>query len=235
MSLIICVRHGESQWNLENRFTGWTDVPLSPKGELQARQVGQWLKQQALEPSVAFTSFLRRAIETCQIILQESGCHHVSVLKNWRLNERHYGALQGLNKEESQKQFGSEVVHRWRRGLFDKPPAVLPEDPRHPSHDKRYQGLEICNQSDFSESLWDVAQRLKPWILESLLPATIQHEVILIVAHGNSLRALVYWLLELTPEDIVRFEFPTGVPYLIPLQPHWKVDPSQVRWGWLSS
>ncbi|MBD5216708.1 MAG: 2,3-diphosphoglycerate-dependent phosphoglycerate mutase [Bacteroidales bacterium] len=213
MSKIILLRHGQSQWNLENRFTGWTDVELSDKGREEAAAAGQAMKRAGLRPGVCFTSYLRRAIHTGQIALAEMGLDWIPMVKDWHLNERHYGALQGLNKAETAQEYGEEQVKIWRRSYDVRPPQLKDEDPRFPGHDAKYDLLSLA-ELPHGESLEDTIGRVRACWEELIVPAAHRHDVVLIAAHGNSLRALAMLMLHLTPEQIVSVEIPTGKPWV---------------------
>ena len=216
MKLLVLLRHGESAWNSENRFTGWTDVELSEKGVLQAREAGHLIRGEGYIFDIAFTSLLKRAIETLDIVLDESGLHWIPVVKNWRLNERHYGALQGLNKAETAEKYGEEQVHHWRRGYMDRPPALEPSDSRWPGHDPRYKNIPE-HELPVTESLNDVLTRLIPFWESNIKPALVSGRHVLVSAHGNSLRSLMKYLQNLNEEQIENVDIPTGVPLVYEL------------------
>lgn len=216
MKHIILLRHGESQWNLENRFTGWTDVELTPKGREQARSAGAKIKQAGIMPNYCFTSFLKRAIHTLDIALDEIDRVWLPVVKDWHLNERHYGALQGLNKADTAKKYGDEQVHIWRRSYDVAPPALTPDDPRFPAADPKYAAL-AADELPLSESLKTTISRVRPCWEELIVPAIRLYDTVIIAAHGNSLRALAMMLLNLSPEEIMNVEIPTGAPWLFTL------------------
>lgn len=211
MSTLIVVRHGESLWNQENRFTGWVDVDLAPKGEEEARSAGRVLKEQKLHFDLVYTSVLKRAIRTLHLALEEMDQLWLPVRKTWRLNERHYGELQGLNKTEMAEKHGEDQVKIWRRSYDVPPPFLKPEDPRHPRFDPRYQGVSP-EELPAGESLKLTAQRFLPLWEQELVPALKAGQNILIVAHGNSLRALMQILEKMTPEQIMEVNMPTGIP-----------------------
>ena len=211
MKRLVLVRHGQSIWNLENRFTGWVDVDVTDKGREEARAAGQLLKAHGYRIDHAFTSVLKRAIRTCWIILDELDQMWVPVSKDWRLNERHYGALTGLNKAETAKQYGDEQVHIWPRSYATPPPALDPDDPRHPRHDPRYSML-APEQLPATESLATTLERVLPYWEEAILPKLREVETVLIAAHGNSLRALIKHLDRLSEEEILKVEVATGDP-----------------------
>ncbi len=206
--LVLC-RHGQSIWNLENLFTGWTDVDLTEKGIAEARDAGTLLKEQGFRFDVAYTSVLKRAIRTLWLMLDEMDLMWIPVIRDWRLNERHYGALQGLNKAETAAKYGDEQVHIWRRSYDVPPPPIEPDDERHPSHDPRYAGIDNLPGS---ESLKLTLERVLPCWDECIAPDLKAGKDVLIAAHGNSLRALVKMLDEISDEDIPGFNIPTGIP-----------------------
>ena len=216
MSTLILLRHGESEWNLANRFTGWEDVQLSPKGRDEAVEAGRLLAEVGLRPGIVHTSLQVRAIETAELALREMGLHWLPVRRHWRLNERHYGALQGLNKKETAEKYGDEQVLVWRRSYSTPPPPVEPGDPRHPSHDPRYSGL-APELLPASESLKDVVARMLPYWYDAIVPDLRERQCVLVAAHGNSLRALVKHLDGVSEEAIVNLNIPTGVPLLFEL------------------
>lgn len=208
---IVLIRHGESVWNQENRFTGWTDVGLTPAGMQEAQQAAQSLIQSGFTFDQALTSVLRRAIHTLWIILDEMDLMWIPVERDWRLNERHYGGLQGLNKAETAERLGKDLVHTWRRSYQARPPALPDDDPRHPRFDPRYAHLPAA-QIPACESLEDTYLRVRPWWSERVLPRMLQGQRLLVVAHGNSLRALVKMLDQISDEEIPALNIPTGVP-----------------------
>ena len=219
--LILC-RHGESLWNRENRFTGWTDVDLSPAGEDEARRAGRLLKEAGLMPEVAHTSVLTRAARTLSLMLEELDARGIKVHASWRLNERHYGALQGLNKAETMQKHGAEQVKVWRRSYATPPPALAPDDPRHPRHDPRYADLPSLPAC---ESLKDTLARVQPYWERRIIPDIEAGRCTLVSAHGNSLRALAKLLENISDEDIVKLEIPTGQPILYRFGPGMKAQP----------
>jgi len=216
MYKLILLRHGESQWNRENRFTGWTDVDLSEKGFAEARAAGRMIRDADIMPDLAYTSVLKRAIRTLWEVQEVLDCHWLPVEKDWRLNERHYGALQGLNKAETVASYGMEQVHKWRRGYAIQPPALEPGDSRHPRFDPRYRDL-APHHLPATESLADTLLRVVEVWEESILPRLKNGRKILIAAHGNSLRALVMQLEHLTREQVLELNIPTGAPLLYEL------------------
>lgn len=213
MKRIILLRHGQSLWNLENRFTGWTDVELSEKGRDEARQAGRLMKEASIMPGIAFTSYLRRAIHTMQIALQEMELDWIPTLKDWHLNERHYGALQGLNKADTAQRYGEGQVHIWRRSFDVLPPLLTPDDPRYPGFDHRYDSLS-ADELPLAESLQDTIARVRCCWEEQIVPSFQTYDTVLIAAHGNSLRGLTMMMQHLTAEEIVDVEIPTGRPWV---------------------
>lgn len=216
MSTLILLRHGQSQWNLENRFTGWTDVELSDKGREEAHHAGELLLKAGILPRYCFTSYLKRAIHTLQIALDAMDRDWLPVVKDWHLNERHYGALQGLNKAETAKKYGDEQVHIWRRSFDVCPPPLTLDDDRWPGHDPRYSNLP---ESDLplTESLEITINRVVPCWDELIAPALKLYDTVIVAAHGNSLRALAKMLLNISDKDIVGLEIPTGSPWVFSL------------------
>ena len=216
MPTLVLLRHGESIWNKENRFTGWKDVDLSDTGRTEAARAGQLLKAAGFTFDVAYTSVLKRAIRTCWMALDELDLLWIPVYRSWRLNERHYGALQGLNKAETAAQHGDEQVKIWRRSYDIPPPALAPDDPRHPSRDPRYATLSPADLP-LTESLKDTVLRFLPYWHDTVAPAIRDGKRVLIAAHGNSLRALVKYLDGISDKDIVELNIPTGVPLVYEL------------------
>jgi 2,3-bisphosphoglycerate-dependent phosphoglycerate mutase len=216
MLRLVLLRHGESTWNRENRFTGWTDVDLSDKGREEAREAGRLMGAEKYEFDVAYTSVLKRAIRTLWISLDELDMMWIPVHRSWRLNERHYGGLQGLNKAETAAKYGDEQVKIWRRSYDTPPPPLTHEDPRHPSHDRRYAGLKRA-ELPLTESLKDTVARFLPYWHEVIAPDIKGGKRVLIVAHGNSLRALIKHLENVSDEDIVERNIPTGIPLVYQL------------------
>jgi 2,3-bisphosphoglycerate-dependent phosphoglycerate mutase len=235
MLRLVLLRHGESSWNRENRFTGWTDVDLTDKGRDEAREAGRLMAAEKFEFDVAFTSVLKRAIRTLWIALDEMDLLWIPVHRSWRLNERHYGALQGLNKAETAAQYGEAQVKIWRRSYDIPPPPLTADDPRHPSHDRRYAGLSSADRP-LTESLKDTVARFLPYWHEMIAPDIRAGRKVLIAAHGNSLRALVKYLDNVPDDEIVELNIPTGIPlvYLLnddlqPLQKFYLGDPEAVK------
>ena len=216
MLKLVLLRHGESTWNRENRFTGWTDVDLSEKGIEEARQAGRVLKEQGYGFDLAFTSLLKRAVRTLWIVQDEMDIMWIPVRKSWRLNERHYGALQGLNKSETAAKYGEQQVLVWRRSYDIPPPALEENDPRFPGRDPRYGALAPA-QLPLCESLQDTYRRCLPYWHKSIVPAMRAGKRVIIAAHGNSLRALVKYLDAVSEEDIVNLNIPTGIPLVYEL------------------
>jgi 2,3-bisphosphoglycerate-dependent phosphoglycerate mutase len=213
---LVLLRHGESVWNRENRFTGWTDVGLTEKGYEEAVEAGRVLKRDGLEFDIAFTSVLTRAIKTLWLVLEEMDQMWIPVARSWRLNERHYGALQGKDKAETAVQCGAEQVRLWRRSFDVQPPALTRDDPRYPGHDRRYADVPT-DQLPLTESLQDTIARVLPYWQGEIAPALRLNKNVLIVAHGNTLRALVKYLDGVTNEKITEVNIPTGVPIVYQL------------------
>jgi len=209
MNKVVFIRHGQSLWNQENRFTGWTDVDLSKKGVDEARAAGRMLRQEGFVFDLAFTSYLKRAIRTLWLVMEELDQMWIPVETDWRLNERHYGALQGLNKKEMVQQHGADQVHQWRRGYSVRPPALEPDDPRHPAQDPRYRALA---HAPGTESLADTLDRVLPCWQERIAPRVKAGQRTLVVAHGNSLRALIKYLDNISEQEIMERNIPTGIP-----------------------
>lgn len=213
--LVLC-RHGQSTWNLDNRFTGWTDVDLTEQGQREAREAGRQLRALDFRFSLACTSVLKRAIRTLWLILDEMDLMWVPVERTWRLNERHYGALQGLNKAETAAAHGEAQVKVWRRSYDIPPPALEPADPRHPAHDPRYRDIPGVPAT---ESLADTLGRVLPFWQDRVAPRLLRGENVLIAAHGNSLRAIVKMLDGMSEQEIVEFNIPTGIPMVYAFHP----------------
>ena len=214
MTTLVLVRHGQSMWNLENRFTGWADVDLSERGIREAREAGNTLKEHDFTFDVTMTSYLKRSIRTLWVMLDALDQMHLPIQTDWRLNERHYGALQGLDKRETVAQHGEEQVLKWRRGFSIRPPAMALDDPERSTNHPRYRGLG--NMPD-TESLADTLTRVTRWWHEALVPLLTQKKRVLVVAHGNSLRALVKYIDNMSEEDILNFNIPTGIPLIYKL------------------
>jgi 2,3-bisphosphoglycerate-dependent phosphoglycerate mutase len=235
MLRLVLLRHGESEWNKENRFTGWTDVDLSEKGREEAREAGRLMAAEKFEFDMAFTSVLKRAIRTEWIALAEMDQMFIPEYKSWRLNERHYGGLQGLNKAETAAKHGEDQVKVWRRSYDIPPPPLTTDDPRHPSRDRRY-GEIVPSQLPLTESLKDTVARFLPYWHDTIAPQIKAGRKVLITAHGNSLRALVKYLDNVSDEEIVGLNIPTGVPlvYLLndelkPLQHFYLGDQEAIK------
>ena len=235
MYKLVLIRHGESQWNQENRFTGWQDVDLSEKGRAEALKGGNALKEKGFKFDVAYTSVLKRAIHTLDYVLNQVDQVWLPVHKEWRLNERHYGALQGLNKAETAAKHGEEQVKIWRRSYDTPPPPMDKNDPRHPSHDPRYKGVP-ANELPRGDSLKDTVARFLPLWKNTIAPEIKAGKKVLIVAHGNSLRALMQHLENMTPDEIMGVNMPTGIPMVYELDKDFKVlkkefvgDPEEVK------
>lgn len=216
MQRLVLLRHGESVWNLENRFTGWTDVDLSETGVSQAKNAGALLKKNGFVFDVAFTSVLQRAIKTLNIALEELDQIWVPVQKTWRLNERFYGALQGLNKAETAIKYGEEQVQKWRRDPNEHPPAISTDDRRYPGFDIRYKNLTPA-QLPLTENLSETMARVLPYWTEKIVHAILENEQVMVCAHGNSLRALVQYIDHLSDKDVSKLDIPTGTPLVYEL------------------
>ncbi|TRD11454.1 2,3-diphosphoglycerate-dependent phosphoglycerate mutase [Erythrobacter insulae] len=210
MPKLILVRHGQSQWNLENRFTGWWDVDLTEKGVAEAKAAGALIKDKGVLPTACFTSVQTRAIKTLNLALEEAGRLWLPVTKDWRLNERHYGALTGLNKQETREKHGDEQVHIWRRSFDVPPPPMEPGSEYDPGADARYDGIDV----PYTESLKLTIERVLPYWESDILPVLASGETVIISAHGNSLRALVKHLSNISDDDITGLEIPTGQPII---------------------
>ena len=235
MYKLVLVRHGESIWNKENRFTGWTDVDLTEKGVEEAHNAGKALKKEGFVFDVAYTSVLKRAIKTLYIVLEELDQLWIPDYKSWRLNERHYGALQGLNKKETAEKMGEEQVHLWRRSYDVRPPALTKDDPRWPGHDPRYKDLSE-DEIPLTECLKDTVERMLPYWHSTIAPAIKSGKRVIVAAHGNSLRALVKYLDNISDKDIPNLNIPTGIPLvyeldenLKPIKHYYLADPEYVK------
>jgi 2,3-bisphosphoglycerate-dependent phosphoglycerate mutase len=213
---LVLLRHGESIWNKENRFGGWVDVALSEKGEREAHEAGSVLKESGFVFDIAFTSLLKRAIKTLSIVLEEMDLMWIPVCKSWRLNERHYGGLQGLNKGETAKKYGEEQVLQWRRSYTVRPPLLRPGDEHAPQKDPKYRGIAE-EELPLGECLEDTVKRFMPYWHSTIVPALTKGERVIIAAHGNSLRALVKYLDNISDETIVTLNIPTGIPLIYEL------------------
>lgn len=235
MYRLVLQRHGESKWNKDNRFTGWTDVDLSEKGIEEAKKGGRVLREKGFSFDIACTSVLKRAIRTLWLTLDEMDLMWIPVLRSWRLNERHYGALQGLNKAETAEKYGEEQVHTWRRSYDAPPPELEKTDERYPGNDRRYSGLSE-EDLPLTECLKDTVERFLPYWHEEIAPMIKKGKNVLIAAHGNSLRALVKYLDGISDEDIPGLNIPTGLPLvyeldkeLRPLKSYYLGDPEEVE------
>jgi 2,3-bisphosphoglycerate-dependent phosphoglycerate mutase len=235
MKQLVLLRHGESVWNKENRFTGWTDVALTEQGTREAVEAGRTLKSEGYRFDIAFTSVLKRAIKTLWLVMEEMELMWIPVHRSWRLNERHYGALQGLDKAETAAKHGMEQVHIWRRSYDIRPPALTPEDDRNPAKDPRYADLS-SKDLPLTECLKDTVERFLPYWIGSIAPEVKAGKRVLIAAHGNSLRALVKYLDQVADDDIVGLNIPTGIPLvyelkddLTPVDHTYLGDPEVVR------
>ena len=235
MLKIVLLRHGESDWNRQNRFTGWTDVDLSDRGIEEAKSAGKILKKEGFVFDCAFTSVLKRAVRTLWLVLDEMDLMWIPIYNSWRLNERHYGSLQGLNKQETAAKYGDDQVLIWRRSYNIRPPALEKADPRHPGNDPRYKGLSE-KDLPLTECLKDTVGRFLPYWKEEIPPAVRRGMRIIIAAHGNSLRALVKHLDNISDKDIVDLNIPTGIPLvyelddnLKPLKHYYLGDREEIR------
>ncbi len=217
MRKIVLLRHGESTWNRENRFTGWTDVPLSEKGIEEAREAGRLLREGGFTFDLVFTSVLKRAVKTLWLVLEEMDLMWLPVTASWRLNERHYGALQGLNKSEAAAEMGEEQVKIWRRSFDVPPPALTADDRRHPRHDPRYAALHP-GDLPATESLKDTIARFLPYAQEQIGPAVRAGKSVLIVAHGNTLRGLIKYAERISDTEIADLNIPTAIPIVYELE-----------------
>lgn len=213
---LVLVRHGQSVWNLENRFTGWTDVELSNNGIKEAKEAGKLLKENEFTFDVAYTSVLKRANETLNIILKELGEENIPIHYSWKLNERHYGALQGLNKDDTRKKYGDEHVKIWRRSASVRPPLLNEEDDRYPGRDDKYKDLKK-SELPLGECLMDTLKRVIDYYETEIKKSLLSGQNVIIAAHGNSLRALIKYLEDISNDDIMNVEIPTGKPYVYEL------------------
>ena len=235
MHKLVLLRHGESVWNQENLFTGWTDVGLSEKGIEEAHQAGKTLLAEGYTFDVAYTSVLKRAIQTLWVVMEEMDLMWIPVFRSWRLNERHYGALQGLNKAQTTEKYGADQVKIWRRSYDTRPPELTPDDERYPGHDRRYEHLRR-KDIPLAECLKDTVARTLPYWHDTIAPAIRAEERVLVAAHGNSLRGLVKYLDNVSDQEIVGLNIPTGIPLvyeldddLKPLQHYYLGDPEAVQ------
>lgn len=216
---LVLLRHGESVWNKENKFTGWTDVDLSEKGVEEAREAGKVLREDGYDFDIAFTSVLKRAVRTLNIVLEELDRQWLPVEKHWRLNERHYGALQGLDKSETARKESEDQVHIWRRSYDTAPPALTENDERFPAHEPQYRGIDP-RVLPHTECLKDTVDRFMPYWFDHIVPRLMEGKRVIIAAHGNSLRALVKYLDGISDEDIPDLNIPTGLPLVYELDEH---------------
>ncbi len=235
MNTIVLLRHGESIWNKENKFTGWTDVDLSKKGIEEAKKAGITLKEKKFTFDIAYTSVLKRGIRTLWITLYEMDLVWIPVRRNWRLNERHYGALQGLNKSETAKKHGQDQVLKWRRSYEIRPPKLDEKDERYPGHDLRYKDMKK-EDIPHTECLKDTVDRFLPYWHDTIAPTIKRGKKVIIAAHGNSLRALVKYLDKISDEDIVNLNIPTGIPLIYelddnlePIKHYYLGDPKEIE------
>lgn len=235
MYKLVLLRHGESTWNQENRFTGWVDVPLTEKGRAEAVNAGQLLQKEGYSIEIAFTSLLKRAIKTLWLVLEEMDLMWIPVHRSWKLNERHYGALQGLNKAETAEKHGAEMVQIWRRSYNIKPPELDHKDPLYPGNDPRYKHLSQ-KELPRAECLKDVVDRFLPYWNEHIVPVVKSGRQVLIAAHGNTLRALVQYLDNVSEQEILELNIPTGIPLvyeldeaLHPIKSYYLGDPEAVK------
>lgn len=216
MCKLLLVRHGESVWNKENKFTGWADPDLSEKGKIEARSAGRMIKDAGLAFDIAYSSVLKRAIKTMHLLEDEAGLSWIPEIHSWRLNERHYGALQGLNKSEMAAKFGADQVHVWRRSFDVVPPLLASNDPRNPRNETKYKHVDP-RALPLGESLELTIKRVIPFWQDQIAPALLAGKTVLVVAHGNSLRALIMYLDKVNDDDIVSLEIPTGIPQVYEL------------------
>ena len=235
MKRLILVRHGESAWNKLNLFTGWTDVDLTENGIKEAFEAGKLLKKEGFKPEMCYTSYLKRAVKTLNQILDAMDMDWLPVEKSWRLNEKSYGAIQGLNKADTAAKYGDDQVLLWRRSFDVQPPALEETDPRNPRNEERYAGIDP-QLLPATEALCDTIDRIMPYYKETILPALQSRDTIIIVAHGNSLRGIVKELRGMTNEEIIKFNIPTAVPYIFEFSDDMKLekdyflgDPEEIR------
>lgn len=235
MKKIVLLRHGESTWNQENRFTGWTDVDLTEKGVAEAIKAGDLLKEKGFQFEIAYTSYLKRAVKTLNCVLDRMNLDWIPVEKNWRLNEKHYGNLQGLNKAETAEKYGDKQVLIWRRSYDIAPGALAEDDPRNPRHEIRYKDVPD-NELPRTESLKDTVERILPYWKETIFPNLKTADQILVAAHGNSLRGIIKYLKNISNEDIVHLNLPTAVPYVFEFDDNMQLvndyflgDPEEIR------
>lgn len=212
MYKLVLIRHGQSEWNRTNQFTGWTDVDLSERGVAEAKEAGKTLKENGFDIKYAFTSYLKRAIKTLNYVLEEMDLLWIPVEKSWILNEKHYGTLQGLNKAETAEKYGEDQVLIWRRSYDVCPPALTKEDPRHPCHETKYQGTPAAEVA--TEALQNTIDRIIPYWENEIAPKLKQYQQVVIAAHGNSLRGIVKYLKNIDNDTIISLNIPTGIPYV---------------------
>ncbi len=222
MYKLVLIRHGESEWNKLNLFTGWTDVDLTENGINEAKQGGELLKQAGYSFDICFTSYLKRAIHTANNVLEQLDEEYIPMIKDYHLNERHYGALQGLNKAETAQKYGQKQVKLWRRSYDVRPPELTSDDERNPANQKMYKSIDK-SELPLCESLKDCVSRVVPYFEEKIKPLILENKSVLIVAHGNSLRALVKFLKNISDEDIISLNIPTGIPLVLELDENLKV------------
>lgn len=223
MYKLVLVRHGQSEWNEKNLFTGWTDVDLTERGVREAHEAGRSLKEAGFQFRYSYTSYLKRAIKTHDIILEEMDLMWIPVEKSWRLNEKHYGFLQGMNKTEMVEKYGPEQVQLWRRSYDVRPPEIPGDDPRHPKFDVRYEGIGEEGSAPATESLLDTTRRIIPLWENSMRPNLQKYRQVLVTAHGNSLRGIIKYLKNISDEEIVSLNLPTGIPYIFELDENYEV------------
>lgn len=235
MKKIVLLRHGESTWNRENRFTGWTDVDLSETGVKEAMEAGDLLRSEGFEFDKAYTSYLKRAVKTLNYVLDRMDQDWIPVEKSWRLNEKHYGALQGLNKSETAAQYGDDQVLIWRRSYDIPAPELTPDDPRNPRLDPRYKEVPAA-ELPLTESLKDTVERILPYWQSTIFPTLEYADQVLVAAHGNSLRGIIKYLKDISDEEIVSLNLPTGIPYVFEFDERMKLakdyflgDPEEVK------
>jgi 2,3-bisphosphoglycerate-dependent phosphoglycerate mutase len=235
MKKLVLLRHGESLWNMENRFTGWVDVDLSSKGVSEAKKAGETLKKEGYTFDIAYTSVLKRAIRTLWIVLDELDLMYIPIHNSWRLNERHYGALQGLNKADTAAKYGEDQVKIWRRSYDIQPPKLSKTDPMNPANDPRYKDMKV-KELPLTECLKDTVARFLPYWHDTIAPAVKSGKSVIICAHGNSLRALIKYLDNMSDQDIVNLNLPTGIPLvyelddtLKPVNHYFLGDPEDIK------
>jgi len=213
MGTLILVRHGKSEWNIKNIFTGWTDVDLAEEGVKEAKQAGKLIKEKGLKIDICFTSYLKRAIKTSWTLLESANMLHIDTIKSWKLNERHYGEWQGRNKEIVKKEIGDDGFWKIRRGYETPPPTITVDDKRHPRFEAKYQSL-LPSQLPVGESLEQTRKRVVSYFFEKIVPELIQGKSVIVVAHGNSLRSLIGQIAEINPKEMPKIEIQTGVPHI---------------------